>query len=571
MTPTATADDVTRAWVRDASDELAISLGCRFSPRQAEFVCGWVEEFCYLYEGDHAGKPMRLRAWQIDYFSRAFGWVKWDAMRGRWVRRFREASIWIPKKNGKSPTLAATGLYLLCGDGEPGQKVFIAAKDGTQAMIAAEHAKMMVEQSPELRKECDIHLGQNKITHLPSHSFLKPLSSSNKRTKASKQGLNGSILTDEAHVVDHDFMKQIERAGISRAEPLNAAFSTAGDDLDGWGYQQFTYGQKVAAGEIDDTEYLFIYYGAPQDTSDEEIHRDVLTLGEKANPTWNDLITPGEFKRDYEKSRLSKPDFLEWKRYRLNIWSHGANPWLEVGAWERCKGVFTATDLLGDPCWGGLDYATVNDMTAFALAFPDEEDERIIRFLCWFWTTQRIVNEWRGKIPFDRWVEEGWLRIGGEKAVQDHVVREEVKEIMADYDVRQYAYDPYKADVITKEITEGVLDRDGKVLVSGNGVERVEFRQNIINYAWPTGAFEKSVIEETSRHDGNPVLAWQMGHAMATPKDNSGNYRVVKPNKDGIKTVDGVQAAIMARALAVRGEGDETSVYEREDRTFFTT
>src|SRR5690606_8573620 len=125
---------------------------------------------------------------QRDMLMRLFSWVKWSDRWKREVRRFRRGSIWVPKKNGKSPTLAALALYLLCGDGEQGQKVFLGAKDGAQAReIAGTHAVEMVNQSGPLSSECDINKTLMRITHVPTRSFMPPLSSSNSRTQQSKE------------------------------------------------------------------------------------------------------------------------------------------------------------------------------------------------------------------------------------------------------------------------------------------------------------------------------------------------------------------------------------------------
>ncbi len=192
-------DAATTAWTRNASDERAAANGCRFDAGRGAYVVWWVERYCRLYEGECAGQPLELKgcldcgdyglphswdfdawdddptspvhaaalerarrhceclaaghrvSWQYDCTMRLFGWVRFSERWQREVRRFRQGSLFLAKKNCKSPTLAAWGLYLLCGDGEPGQKVFFGAKDGQQARkISGEHAAQMVLRSPEL-------------------------------------------------------------------------------------------------------------------------------------------------------------------------------------------------------------------------------------------------------------------------------------------------------------------------------------------------------------------------------------------------------------------------------------
>ena len=119
------ADRATHDAIKNASDEKAAANGCRFEESRGRDAVDWIERYCKLYEGELAGQPLRLLDWQLDTTLRLFGWVRHSAKWGRAVRRFRQASIWVAKKNGKTPTLAAWGLYLLCGDGEPGAKVIL--------------------------------------------------------------------------------------------------------------------------------------------------------------------------------------------------------------------------------------------------------------------------------------------------------------------------------------------------------------------------------------------------------------------------------------------------------------
>jgi hypothetical protein len=169
-------DPITQAWIRNASDVKAAAVGCRFNVERGSYTVFWVERYCRLYEGESfAGLPMILAGchdcgtydlpsaieldewedpakevyaerarryaecvraghaldWQYECTMRLYGWERYSERWKQWIRRFRDGSLWMPKKNKKSPTLAAWGIYLLCGDGEPGQKVFPCAKDGT--------------------------------------------------------------------------------------------------------------------------------------------------------------------------------------------------------------------------------------------------------------------------------------------------------------------------------------------------------------------------------------------------------------------------------------------------------
>jgi phage terminase large subunit-like protein len=153
-----TIDAATRRWIRNAADERAAANGCTFDEARGEHVLNFARKYLRLYEGDKAGQVLEPMGWQVEVTMRLFGWVRHSERWGRLVRRFRSASVWIPKKNGKSPTLAWWALYLLCADGEMGQKVYLGAVDGQQARdIAGRHVIEMVTQSPDLMAECTIN------------------------------------------------------------------------------------------------------------------------------------------------------------------------------------------------------------------------------------------------------------------------------------------------------------------------------------------------------------------------------------------------------------------------------
>ena len=52
---------------------------------------------------------MKLLDYQYEFCMRLFGWVRWSDHFKRWVRRFRKSSLWVAKKNAKSPLGAAVG------------------------------------------------------------------------------------------------------------------------------------------------------------------------------------------------------------------------------------------------------------------------------------------------------------------------------------------------------------------------------------------------------------------------------------------------------------------------------
>lgn len=592
---------ITKQWMRNASDDKAVANGCWFDELRAAYAVWWIERYCRLYEGSD-GDPLILRGcgdckcevlihdswflddgetpnpavvahyraraerhckcvaaghfidWQFETFMRLFGWVKHSEKLGREVRRFREASIWIAKKNKKSPSLAALGLYLLAGDGEHGQKVFLAAKDGTQAReIAGKHAIEMLQQSEELTEACTVNKNLSQITHEESRSLLKPLSSSNSRTKESKEGLNGSVLIDETHVVDRDFVSRISRAGISRNEPLMCEFSTAGNNPDGYGKERFDYSCKVISGDVVDQELLAVVHAAPQDLSDEDLEADPLKYGRMANPAMGHTVDPQEFLSDYNKSKVSAEKLAEFKMYRLNIWQHSACPWLNQDDWRRgaMPDEVNEAELAGRDCFGALDIARVYDTSAFVLVFPPVDDDEPWKMLAYFWLPEETAKERASLVPYATWAAADAITLTPGNWGEDEPIRERMNEANRQFKLHKVAYDKRFADSLIQRLN----------VEDGWPIEQFhEYPQYPAAYTAATEELERLLLSGKFAHADNPVLNWQAEHVVLL-KDNKKNKKPMKPKKSDYRSVDGIQAGVMALDEAMHNPIEEPSIY----------
>jgi len=603
--------DTTGDWIRNRSDELAAEAGYRFNEARAVFTVWWIERYCSLYEGAWAGMPLRLHGakqvdddfpidreepwdeqaqanaldraeayrefyrdngrdavdWQYDVTMRLFGWEGWSEKWNDYVRRFRRGGVWCAKKQKKSPTGAAWALYLMAGDGEMGQHVFIGATDGKQAReIIGEHVMAMVEQSPELDArqggECGINLSKMRISHPGSRSYLQPLSSSNERTQKTQEGRNGSLVIDETHVVYGTFISRIERMGISRKEPMHLELSTSGDDPESYGRGRYDYGKRVAAGsEINHREF-FECYEAPQNLGAGELAEDPLKYGRMANPAWGHTIDPEEYLQDYRQSlATSRLVFAEFKKYRLNIWQQSAEPWLRLDDWAKGEREFSVAELYGRECWAAVDFSRTRDMTALCLAFPEEDEA--IRLIWWFWLPQQYAYDNRGRAPFMEFAADprcNFILTPGEVIEPGSIVTT-CHELNDRFDIQQIAYDDWNAELITQQISEGIRHpQTNAIILKGTRIPREKFSQGIQQFNEPTKEFERRVIQGKILHNGDPCMTWQVQHATLR-QDANNNIKPVKPKEGDVRKVDGLITGVMAmqRAIAAPRKG---SIYQ---------
>lgn len=539
-------DRITKRWIRNAADERAARDGCQFDERRAEHFLDFCRQHLRLWEGDQAGKAMELLGWQREVASRMFGWVRPSAKFGRTVRRFRRASVWVPKKNGKSPLAAAIGLYLMAYDGEPGQAVYSAARDGKQAQIIHRHAQRMAEASPTLRTQIKIHRQTGRIVHVPTLSHYSILAGDNYQ---SQEGYNGSVIVDEVHVVDERLALVLQDAGASRSEPIQFEVSTAGASIDCYGRKQWEYGRSVNDGKTLDQDFLYCAWEAPQDASDEKLADP--EVWQAANPAWGETIDPVEFASAYERAKRSAIDWANFKQRRLNIWQRAATPWINVAEWDACRNAeITLSDFDGLAVGVGLDLSRVADMTAACVAAVQDG---VIGLWPRFWLPRRRAEQLAHLVPLKDWADAGAITLIEGDVVDYDVVLDDLASLCEAVNAGVICYDPLFAEDFTQRLSERT------------GIQRVEFRQTFDRYSLPTSELERAVKSANLVHPGNPVLDWQIGHALC--KEYGGKRKPLKDGHAPHRTIDGVQAACMGLAAAwIAAEtGSKASVYAQRD------
>jgi phage terminase large subunit-like protein len=68
-------------------------------------------------------------------------------------------------------------------------------------------------------------------------------------------------------------------------------------------------------------------------------------------------------------------------------------------------------------------------------------------------------------------------------------------------------------------------------------------RQGFASLSAPTKSLEKAILSKTLRHDGHPVLRWNIGN-VSVETDATGNLKISK--KVSTERIDGVAALVMA-------------------------
>jgi len=195
--------------------------------------------------------------------------------------------------------------------------------------------------------------------------------------------------------------------------------------------------------------------------------------------------------------------------------------------------------LRGRRMFGGMDLSATKDLTAMIGLFPDDTGFDV---LAEFFVPEESITERerRDRVPYRQWVREGWLHATPGNVVDYEAVRHQWLEWASLYDIRTIGYDPWNAtDLVTRMTTQ-------------DGLDCVPMRQGFPSLSAPTKSLEKAILARKLRHDGHPILRWNISNA-AVEQDPAGNVKLSK--KASTERIDGAYALVMAMDQMDRNAG----------------
>jgi phage terminase large subunit-like protein len=502
-------------------------------------------------KGDFAGRALDPDVWQIAYvLAPAFGWVEWNDALGAYRRIIREVYIEVSRKNGKSTLIGGVGLYLTCADGEQGAEVIAAATTTDQARFVFDPVKALAKGSAAVKPYTRV-VG-NTILHPPSGSYFKAIAN----VGDSQMGANlHGYCVDEIHVhKTPDLIEAIETGTGSRSQPLGFLITTADDGRPDTIYvRKRTRVVQLAQRTISDpTTYGVIWAAAESEEAALEAGLDLYGVEamRRANPGYGVSPSAEYLQRQALIAKQSPASRSSYLRLHLGVRTKQATAYISLDKWNANASIVSREKLLRARAYGGLDLASTQDFTAFALVIPDGNGGYDALWRMWIpeGAYDRLVK--RTARNAEVWRREGRFVVTDGDVVDDEIILRDILRDCADFDVAEIGFDPWNASALTNALTKA-------------GAKMVEVRQGYASMSPPLKELNKLVNAGTPkapkfRHGGHPVVRWMVGN-LAVAMDEAGN---VKPDrKRSADKIDGVAAATIALARALAAPPVRRSAY----------
>lgn len=489
---------------------------------QGHKVIQFIQENCVHPDGEWLGRPFKLEDWQRRLIMALF------EVEDAGQRRYRWALLGLPKKNGKTTIAAALGLYFLIADGEPSPLVICAAASDDQADLVFSAAKRMCELSPTLSQLTERFSSEILVPSVPGARL--------KRVSA-KAGTNDGqnihvVICDELHEwtenTGRPLWNVLTNGTGARRQPMVLQITTAGYDKETICGEQYDYGKRVRAGELEDRRYFFHWQEAPPGMD----HRDPAYWA-AANPNLGVTVQAAFF-----EDQLSKKTESTFRRYFGNEWVAAEDIWIPYGVWDACKSALELDESL--PLRVGIDLSNNQDATA-VVAAQMQGERVVVRAKVWenpYPDGHAQRDSWKVNTLWVRdWCRELSMRFPvAACAIDDQVMRGP-----------EFLYDPWNF-------------RESAAELAGEGLAMVEHPQTDARMIPASQALYELIVKGRIAHDGDSVLARHVNNVTADQKPRG--WRISKP-RGSKRHIDAAVAMAMAASRALDASPQlEPSIYE---------
>lgn len=498
-----------------------------YSPKRGNHILEFAENFCRHSKGKCGGKRVKLELWEKAHLATVFGFIDIEGN-----RKYRESILIVGKKNGKSLLASIVGLYMLTADGEMGPEVYAVATKKDQSKIIWLESKRMVRKSPALSKRV-----RSLVAELDTDfndGVFKPLASDSDTL----DGLNiHCVLMDEIHQWKQGkALYDIMADGVSaREQPLVYITSTAGT------IREDIYDQKY-----DEAEMVINGYDDPEGYKDEHLIAFIYEIDnrkewtdescwEKANPGLGTIKNKQTLKDKVEKAKKNTLLVKNLLCKEFNIRETSSEAWLTFEQANNTE-TFSIEDLKPRYGVGGVDLSSTTDLTAAKVLFKIPESEKIYT-LSMYWIPEDLVEKriTEDKIPYDIWIEKGYVRTCKGNKISYKDVKAWFVEIQEKYDIyiNMIGYDSWSAAYFVEDMQEYF----GKAAM----IPIIQGKKTLSQPMKNLGAdLENNLIV----YNNNPVDKWCLCNT-AVDIDRNDNIQPIKTSKPR-RRIDGTAALLDA-------------------------
>ncbi len=491
----------------------------KFDEKLAHKPIIFTEKYLKQSKGKWNGKNLKLELFQKALIEAAYGFVDENGF-----RKYKKVIFFVARKNGKSVLASALGNYMLTKDGEGGAEIYSVATRKEQAKIVWEEAKRMINKSPALNQRIRCLIGG--IYYDKTDSFFRALASDSN----SLDGLNSHcVIADEVHAwKDKNLLDVMYDSMSARQQPILFETSTMGTIRQNVFDMEYEYASQVIDGTVQDETLLPIIYELDEEkewTNEESWY--------KANPALGVIKSIKDLRDKVERAKANPIELVNLLCKDFNVRQNSINAWL---TFEDLNNEEIYTDWKDCYCIGGADLSSTTDLTCATILGVVKGKIRV-KQMYWIPTNYLEKKVTEDKIPYDKWLKNGYLRLSGDSKIDYHDITNWFLEEVQNNDLRPLwiGYDSWNAEFWKQEMID-------------NGFDMVEVRQGYKTESAPLKQMKADLMDKKINYNNNPILKWNLSN-VAIKQDDNENIMITKEKSR--QRIDGVASLMDAYVIFV--------------------
>ena len=504
----------------------------RFDEAKGQRPIRFIEKFIKQSKGKWTGKPLKLELFQKAMIEAAFGFVDENGK-----RKYRKIIFFVARKNGKSVLDSALATYMLTADGEGGAEIYSIATKKEQSKIVWEESKRMIRKSPELAKRIRCLVGG--IYFDQKDSYFRALASDSN----SLDGLNSHlVIADEVHAwKDKNLLDVMYDSMSAREQPMLLETSTMGTIRQNVFDIEYDYASKVIDGTIEDETLLPIIYELDNEKewTDEQCWY-------KANPSLGVIKSLKDVRDKVERAKNNPIELVNLLCKDFNIRQNSINAWL---SFEELNNEEKYSEWKDCYCIGGVDLSSTTDLTCATLLGVVKGKIRVKQM---YWIPSNFLEKkiTEDKIPYDKWIKLGLMRLSGDSKIDYHDVTKWYLEQVQEHDLRPLwvGYDSWNAQFWCDDMKE-------------QGFDMVEVRQGYKTESAPLKQMKADLIDKKINYDNNPILKWNLSNIVVKVDDNE---NIMLSKEKAKQRIDGAASLMDAYVIYVNKQQEYLNYINEE-------
>lgn len=401
-----------------------------FRPAEAEYAIELIETMLCHQQGQRLdatplrGQPFLLLPYHKFCVYNLLGFY----LAGTDERRFKEAFIFVPRKNIKTTFAAALAWALSLIESPSGSKVYIVSAALKQSLesfgfLAYNVRRLGLSQDDDPN---GLRILDNNAERSISGSvgegsiYINALASNPDQQDSFNANI---IIADELHAYkspkQYNVLKEATKAYTNK---LVIGISTAGDRENSFCGHRLKYCRQILNGTIKsaDADALFVFIAAAPVDEAGNVDYTNADVQRMANPAYGESIRPNDIMNDALQAQNDPQQRKDFLAKSLNVYTSAMKAYFNIAEFRAsdAKYHWTIEQLAKLPIkwYGGADLSKMHDLTAACL-YGVYQGVNIIIPHCWFPVTAAAVKAEEDNIPLFGWQEDGWLSMSNDKSV----------------------------------------------------------------------------------------------------------------------------------------------------------